>query len=282
MKVKTIYKEYRNTQVITGSPSLFFVLFWSTKLLSLIQRKSTLLNSFIHKIYAWLPQPAFVIKNMGGLFTVHPFDDSTTICSDYFEKDIRNWLLTPTEKNILIDIGANRGIYSIIAPTQYKYQKVHAFEPNPEVFTTLKKNIELNNLGSKVICHNLAVGRKTASLPFTVDSMHKGGGRIVTNSDETYPDIFTVSVQTLDTALADVPASQISFIKIDTEGHEFDVLSGMPTILTGMSQGSCLMIESSEYTALTALLTPYGFSHSTTIQYDHLFIKGPQTITAQT
>ena len=51
-----------------------------------------------------------MIQNKSGVFLVQAFDDSTTICSDYFEKDIRGWLATPTLKtssSILVPIVAS-------------------------------------------------------------------------------------------------------------------------------------------------------------------------------
>lgn len=270
MKLNILYQEYKNTEVIKGSPVLFFWLFWCTKFLSNVQRRSTWLDKIIHKLFAAVPQPEFVIKNHGGIFVVKPFDDSTTICADYFERDIRDWLLTPSVKNIFVDIGANRGIYSIIAPTKYGYQTVHALEPNKDMFDVLKRNIDLNHLSTTVSCHFVAAGKESGVAEFTVDPMHKGGGRIVSEKNA---ETFTVSVQALDLILKDVAFQHISFIKIDTEGFEFEVLAGMPGVLAGMLPGSCLMIETIEIENLTALLAPFGFTRLKSENQDHLFMK---------
>jgi FkbM family methyltransferase len=215
-----------------------------------------------------------VIKNNGGVFVVQPFDDSTTICANYFERDIRDWLLTPTVKNVFVDIGANRGIYSIRAPQKYGYQTVHALEPNKEMFDVLTRNIQLNKLEEIVTCHNLAAGKETSTVQFSVDPMHKGGGKIVSATDS---DTFDVSVASLDTILQAVPAQEISFIKIDTEGFEFDVLSGMTAVLNGMTTGACMMIETTELMKLVTLLKPFNFILAKSQNEDHLFIKKAQS-----
>jgi len=271
MKLHTLYTEYKNTEVIEGSAILFFWCFWMTKLLSILQRKSGFLDTVFHRMYARMNRLEFVIKNAGGMFVVQPFDDSTTICADYFEQEIRDWLLTPTKKNIFIDIGANRGIYSVRAPHKYGYQSVHALEPNKEMFDVLTRNSTLNDLDGTVTCHHIAAGKEAGTVAFSVDPMHKGGGQIVTYSD-TATD--TVSVESLDTILTGVPAADISYIKIDTEGYEFDVLAGMSTILQGMTAGSCLMIETTKLEKLVEALTPYGFACTKSHNEDHLFIKG--------
>ena len=270
MKLHTLYREYQTTEVLEGSPYAFFFLFWFTKLLTLVQRKSEWFNNVSHKIYSSVSRSEFVIKNNGGVFVVQPFDDSTTICADYFERDIRDWLLTPAVKNVFVDIGANRGIYSIRAPQKYGYQTVHALEPNKEMFDVLARNIQLNNLEEIVTCHNLAAGKETSTAHFSVDPMHKGGGKIVSATDS---DTFDVSVASLDTILQAFPAQEISFIKIDTEGFEFDVLAGMSVVLDGMTDGACIMIETTELTKLVGKLAPFGFTYMKSQSADHLFIK---------
>jgi len=270
MKLNTIYTEYKATEILKGSPYSFTFFFWLTKLLSLLQRKSALLNRLVHKFYTVAPKVEFVIKNNSGIFAVQAFDDSTTICADYFERDIRDWLLTPPVKQVFVDIGANRGIYSIIAPTKYGYEQVHAFEPNLEMFEVLKRNVALNALTTKVTCHQIAAGKEAATAHFTVDPMHKGGGRIVS---ETSSETFEVVVEPLDLILAATLPERVSFIKIDTEGFEFAVLAGMHTILKGMPAGACIMVETTQLKEMTTLLADYNFTHQKSSDHDHLFSK---------
>jgi len=269
-KMKQIYTEYKNTTVIEGSAFLFSSLFWLTKILSFLQHQSSLLNIIIHRIVRLLPKPSFVIQNMSGIFLVHAFDDSTTICSDYFERDLRGWLTTPDHKDIFLDIGANRGIYSIIAPTRFGYSNVEAFEPNPKVINILSKNVALNNLQNKVTIHQIALGSESGSANFACDPMHLGGGRIVT-SPQTEP--IKVPVLALDNLVPRIPSERISFVKIDTEGYEFSVLAGMKDTLEHMIPGTTLMIESTETEELTSLLEKYNFKHLQTNKFDHLFQK---------
>lgn len=270
MKLVTLTTEYKNTQVLKGSPVLYFVVFWKTKMLSFLQQRSPVLNTLIHKIVHVLPKPKFVIKNKTGVFLVEAFDDSTTICSDYFEAELRDWLATPPTKDVFFDIGANRGIYTVLALTKYRYQAVHAFEPNQEVVATLTENIALNELTKKTTVHPIAVGAEAGTTSFMVDPLHKGGGQVVADAST---NSLLVTVHPLDTLLGGVLAKRVSFIKIDTEGFEFAVLEGMPQTLTGMPIGACLMIESTEPAKLTAILRPYGFQLLKQSNHDHLFQK---------
>jgi FkbM family methyltransferase len=270
MKIKVLITAYKDTQVIIGSKILFAFSFWLTKILSFLQQRSALLNNLIHSFVRFLPKPTFTIQNMSGVFQVQVFDDSTTICSDYFEKQLRGWLTAPETKDIFVDIGANRGIYTVIAPTLFEYQTVHSFEPNPSVVTLLTKNIELNHLEKKVTVHNSALGETVGVLPFTCDPMHLGGGRIVSSTSS---ETISVPVEVFDQLTPNIPPERISFIKIDTEGFEQSVLNGMKVTLANMRPGSCIMIESTELPVIQSYLGTYGFILEKSSEHDHLFKK---------
>jgi FkbM family methyltransferase len=269
-KLSLLNKEYSETNIVKGSPVTYFIFFWLTKVFSLLQQKSDFLNRLLHKVARVLPKPTFTIQNKSGIFFVQAFDDSTTICSDYFEEELRGWLTTPDTKDVFVDIGANRGIYTMITPSLFKYKEIHSFEPNPNVVTLLTKNVELNGLDKMVTIHNVALGEAAGSLPFTCDPMHLGGGRIVsTASSET----ISVPVKVFDELTPNIPPTRISFIKIDTEGFEQSVLNGMKATLSNMNPGSCIMIESTEPEKVQMFLGTYGFTLEKSNQHDHLFIK---------
>jgi FkbM family methyltransferase len=133
----------------------------------------------------------------------------------------------------------------------------------------LKKNIELNNLSSRVTVHDYALGGQKSTVNFECDPMHKGGGRISSTANA----VQQVTVETFDEVMKNVPAWRISFIKIDTEGFEFNVLAGMEKTLREMSNNACIMIESTEPNKVSAILTKYNFKLTDSKNHDHLFIK---------
>ncbi len=263
-------RTYKSTVVQKGASSLFFLYFWLTKFLSFLQQHSEFLNSLVHRTVRHLPHPEFTIRNASGIFVVQPFDDSTAICSDYFEAHLRPWLTRPLHKDLFIDIGANRGLYTILALTTYGYREVHAFEPNPEVAHILQENILLNGIHNRTAIHTLGLGAEETKTYFTVDVMHKGGGRV---TEKAISSDFEIAIKPFDAILDEREVSRISFIKIDTEGYEFEVLLGMKKTLRGMKEGSCLMIESTNHVDLETILASYGFTKAETIAHDHLFIK---------
>lgn len=269
MKLSTLISEYRETHVIEGSRFGFGWTFWSTKLFSFLRQHSRLMQRVVPRMISLLPTATYVIENTVGRFQVESYDDSTTICSGYFEAHLRPWLTLPLEKKIFIDIGANRGLYTVLALKHFGYTTAHSIEPNPEVFANLKKNLILNELVEIVQLHQVALSNQVGTAHFTVDPLHKGGGHIVMNETPAA----MVSTSTLDTLLGQGKAKEISFIKIDTEGFEFMVLSGMKQVLADMPVGSCLMIECTEYDTLVEILSPYRFIRIEYKAHDHLFQK---------
>lgn len=139
----------------------------------------------------------------------------------------------------LLDIGANKGVYSIyMSRAAGKDGTVMAFEPQPELgahLQSVKQAFGLKNL--QII--SLGLSSSTGTL-----TMHRpcvgSGGASFNLSGETIEGMeeLTVPVTTLDEFLGDHD-DPISFIKCDVEGHEHHVLLGaertlkehMPTLL---------------------------------------------------
>ncbi len=271
-KISLLKKDYHELTVVTGSKTLFFFCFWLTKIFSFLQHMHPKVDFLIHQLVRFLPKPEFVIRNDSGVFLVQAFDDSTTICSNYFEQALRPWLNRTSTKDIFIDVGANRGIYTVMALQKYGYSTAHAFEPNPEVFATLEKNVSLNQIAASAHLHKAAAGSEAKSHTLAVDPMHKGGGHIT--AEQSGNDItMNIDIVTLDSLLLPPEMAKVGFVKIDTEGYEKEVLAGMNKTLSLMRVGACLMIETTELEDLKTLLHPYGFRLIESRNDDYLFAK---------
>ena len=125
-------------------------------------------------------------------------------------------------KDIVLDIGANIGYFTLLMAKQAKL--VHAFEPEPRNFQVLKKNIELNKI-SNVKLHNIAIaetnGRTTLHLCETNRGMHR-----------IYPSRWcTEGSNEVRTVRIDDIVQEADFIKIDIEGAELGALKGMVKLL---------------------------------------------------
>lgn len=137
-----------------------------------------------------------------------------------------------------VDIGANGGLYSLIASKKSENIKILAFDPSTAANYFVNENIRLNNFSDKIKFFNYAISDKNEVLDFYEVKNRKypwlkynlGGSSSLVNHPLLYN---TVSVQvcSFDNFLAENPKHnfEIDFIKIDAEGAE-------PAIIRGMKQ----------------------------------------------
>lgn len=131
-----------------------------------------------------------------------------------------------------LDIGANMGYYSLTAFKVNPDIKIHAFEPQPNIFSVLSKNVSLNYLNEKVALHNCGLGSKKSVATMFIPLFTGSGGGSLANlhQDEGTPREVEVEVKVLDEYLGS--DSNPDLIKIDVEGFEYEVVSGGIELIT--------------------------------------------------
>jgi FkbM family methyltransferase len=77
------------------------------------------------------------------------------------EPDTMEWISKFSEDDILIDIGANVGMYTVWAAVKQKI-KVYAFEPESQNYALLCKNLMGNDLQDQVLAYCVAISDETA------------------------------------------------------------------------------------------------------------------------
>jgi FkbM family methyltransferase len=124
----------------------------------------------------------------------------------------------------VIDVGANIGFFSLLLSELIGQNgKIYAFEPSNRLFNRLDKTVRINETKNiKII--NLALGESEGSAMLHYNPKQSGLSSIATNlkSDTLQEEI---KITTLD-KFAESIAERVSFIKIDTEGFEPQVLKG--------------------------------------------------------
>lgn len=138
--------------------------------------------------------------------------------------------LTP---DFVIDIGANYGFTSLIYAEAFPCSHIFAVEPSPELLPLLKQNLaQLSSTRVTIIA--AACGAKSdGSLVFGINPHSSQDNRVIPQSGWS-----TVEVQqtTLDDIAKQVSASASLFIKVDTQGYEFNVFKGAEATLSRCSR----------------------------------------------
>ena len=161
---------------------------------------------------------------------------------DVFEPTtIRWWRELSKRSTYIFDIGANTGIYSLVAKTLNPSAEVHAFEPLVRIHKILEENFRINNLNAPLFAikaHRMALSdysgmgemfdlpvehMYTASLNRNV---HAERGQPMQSIQEAVP------VMRLDEFLQQQSIHGLDLIKIDVESHEPAVLRGMGECLS--------------------------------------------------
>lgn len=124
--------------------------------------------------------------------------------------------------DIVVDIGAHIGLFSIFAATQAKYGRVYAFEPAPDNFEMLRRNINLNKI-SNVIPANQAVSGKSGQREFILYKESTAAHSFVFGETKER-DIIQVQTVSLDELVRKNKIKTIDFLKMDCEGAEYEIL----------------------------------------------------------
>lgn len=127
-------------------------------------------------------------------------------------------------KFIFLDVGANKGLFTILAAKNLSCKKVISFEPVPLTYEFLKKNTVLNNIFNKCELHNLAISNSCGEKKITFDRNHSGLASLAfKNDNEDFLKIRTVNKVLLDDLISSKNKNYI--LKIDVEGFEYTVIN---------------------------------------------------------
>jgi FkbM family methyltransferase len=147
------------------------------------------------------------------------------------QQETRYWCKSVRHGEIILDIGANIGYYSLLASKRIGNQgKVYAFEAAPETFRKLSANIQRNAM-TNVVAINLAITNFRGTIDLHIaDTRNTGMSSIAAFADESGETV-TVPCDTLDNIANDHSLDRVDRIKIDVEGAEMMVLKGMENTL---------------------------------------------------
>lgn len=142
--------------------------------------------------------------------------------------------LVPAD-GVAVDIGANIGTHTLtLARTVGPTGAVLAFEPNPPIRSVLERNVILNNL-ENVRIFDCALGDKQGLLPLRVpkaDSVeYSNMGMASLVALDSPHELVDVRIYTLDEIFSQTGLNRLDVVKVDVQGYECQVLTGMNKVL---------------------------------------------------
>jgi FkbM family methyltransferase len=185
-------------------------------------------------------------------------------------------------RSCVLDVGANIGYYALLAASMVEGRgQVHAFEPAPEVFRSLRQNVDLNHFRSLKI-NEMAVSDLDGELRLFVplDLAARTNASLVEGFVENVRPVNVPSVR-LDTYCEANQIERVDLLRVDVEGAEVAVLRGIGTLLQSCQPDIVCEVlppyaqEMDQFFASTPyrkfLITEKGLVEMSTVRADALY-----------
>ena len=129
--------------------------------------------------------------------------------------------------DVVVDIGANIGAFSVLAAKKANNGIIFAYEPDKENYGMLLKNKFLNKVDN-IFPFNLAISAKKGSIDFFTTKLNSNAHSVYDSSPSR---IIKIKSNTLNDIFTTNKIRRINYLKIDAEGAEYDILLNTPTEL---------------------------------------------------
>jgi len=159
----------------------------------------------------------------------------------------------------IVDVGANTGLFSLLAGTLNPAATIHAFEPFPSAAERLEVNIRANRLDN-IRLTRAALADQPGTLPlYFNDALRLTQGASLRDWEYT-TDRVEVPVVRLDDHLRSQGIESIDLLKVDVEGSEPEVLLGAEeTIARCTPEIICELIQEDCYPKLRAFIRRHDY-----------------------
>ncbi|MDY6783007.1 MAG: FkbM family methyltransferase [Cyanobacteriota bacterium] len=189
------------------------------------------INSFKTVLLPWgvplkiYPKPEEVVERSVWIFGIYDLSLSETL-----------WRLVDGRETVL-DIGANIGYTaSLLAHRVGVEGKVFCFEPHPEIYAELVENVKVwqeMKGWSQIQLHQIALSERSGLGCLKIPPTNRAAAALdfsqSENSSQKEGQSYSVPLQQLDEFWKE--ERQIHLIKIDVEGHEYQVFQGAKQLL---------------------------------------------------
>lgn len=124
--------------------------------------------------------------------------------------------------DIIVDIGANEGMFSIMMAKLYPGARVISVEAVPRTFFQFMRNIGLNGV-TNIEPFNVAIGKGTKAV-MNVHNVYSGGSSMVDTFDPANHTQIEVPVMSLNSLFEKYHLDTVKLLKMDIEGGEYEAL----------------------------------------------------------
>jgi len=127
------------------------------------------------------------------------------------------------DEDIVIDIGAHIGLFSLFSSQYCKKGKIFSFEPVKENFDLLQENIKINKI-TNIFILNKAVSDITSTITLYQNEDDSGHSKFVKTSKSI--EIPSISFKEF---LDENKIKRCDLLKLDCEGSEYEIMESLPS-----------------------------------------------------
>lgn len=207
-------------------------------------------------------QSGFRLPN-GMVVAHHGSFQTSIICKEVFEDEVYlKHGIKLADGDVVFDVGANIGLFTLYARRKCPTAQIYSFEPLPPNFDLLRENVTRHNVNAQLFNYGLSNISAIANFTFYPEAAGLSGHTansaadkedtkaIVTDwihnaarehEQDLLPqsqldellneylrgETYSCPVKTLSDVIRELDVEHVDLLKIDVEGSEFDVLSGI-------------------------------------------------------
>lgn len=164
------------------------------------------------------------VKSSIGTFFCRKGTNDFQFANYHYEWGVKKFILKRIkEYTFYIDGGAGIGDYSILL-SKFDIPCI-AFEPMPENYRVLAKNLQLNNLNDNVKALSVGLGSENKLVRFCFNPINTGASHLDKKNDSHNSQ---VEIRTFDSMLSELNIGRDEHIlfKLDVEGMELEAIQG--------------------------------------------------------
>lgn len=143
--------------------------------------------------------------------------------ADGYARALRDLARLPSQP-LVLDLGANIGLFSLLAAKAHPQAQIYPFEPGPPNYRLLEMNLLANpKLAERIHLARQAVGGEAGEVQWFFDEENPGASNLYAKQGSA----FQVSIRPFAEVVDSLPGP-IALAKIDIEGAEYELLEKTP------------------------------------------------------
>lgn len=202
-----------------------------------------IMSSFLRK---WIHRkniPSGIASFCIGGSSLRMYSDNSPIAimmfwlgkTGYESQEIELWERLSKSATSIVEIGGNIGVYTIFGASANPQASYRVYEPVPYNYGLLKSNLEINNINhvcvfESAVISNPGLSEITLFIPSAESHYNAPTGSFIAGAEsidrESSKNIIVKAVQSKDIL------NDCDLLKLDTEGAEFEILSGLSEALS--------------------------------------------------